>query len=87
MNAFTLLSLSVLLSAPVLAQDLCSANLQRLADQTVGTPLGDPLEQQFEALRKAAAQAEAAGELETCIARSAQALQLLERSNKTDGGG
>lgn len=78
---------SLLTSQAFAEEDLCAVNLQKLDDQTLGTPLGDPLEQQIDALREAAIQAQLDDDIDGCVAQSAKALQLLENSNKNDGGG
>lgn len=86
--AATLLVAAFLLGGQALANDdLCTINLQKLEDQSLGMPLGTPLEQQIDALRDAAIQAQFSNDPERCIAQSAKALQMLENSNKNDGAG
>lgn len=87
MKAIAILFAASLISTPLLAEDLCSLNLHKLADQlAIDAPLGDPLEQQIEGYRQEATKAQAQGDIEMCIAKSAQALQLLQSSNHGSSG-
>lgn len=84
MKALALFAIASLLGNAAFAEDMCSANLQQLDDQSLGMPLGDPLEQQVETLREAAIQAQLADDVDGCVTQSAKALQLLENSSKGD---
>lgn len=83
----------LLVAAPLLAgqaladDDLCAVNLQKLEDRSLGLQLGDPLQEQVDALRDAAIQAQFSNDTERCIAHSSKALQLLENSNKNEAAG
>ncbi|MBU3058342.1 hypothetical protein [Pseudomonas indica] len=90
MKRTILLITATLLTAPAFAEDLCAVNLQKLDDTMATMTASDPIKENVEEHRKAAEEARAAGDLETCASHAEKALQAITRQgegNETNGGG
>ncbi|MFZ3203870.1 MAG: hypothetical protein WA161_08355 [Pseudomonas sp.] len=88
MNRFSLFSIVIAaaLASPAFAEDICTVNLQKLADNSAAlTTLASPAKEQVEEHKKAAEEAQRAGDVETCGAHTEKALQLLQGPGG-DGG-
>lgn len=69
----------VISAAPAFAEDLCTANLQKLNDSTAAeTTAAESVKMQVAELKKAAEEAQSAGDLEACGTHAEKALMLLE---------
>ena len=74
------------LASPAFADDTCTVNLQKLADNSAAlTTIASPVKEQVEEHKTAAEEAQRAGDVETCGAHAQKALQLLQGPSE-DGG-
>jgi len=74
------------LASPAFADDTCTVNLQKLADNSAAlTTTASPVKEQVEEHKKAAEEAQRAGDVGTCGAHAQKALQLLQGPSE-DGG-
>lgn len=88
MNRFSLFGIiiAVALASPAFAEDTCTINLQKLADNSAAlTTLASPAKEQVEEHKKAAEEAQRAGDVETCGTEAEKALQLLQRPGGEGG--
>lgn len=77
-----------LLAGPALADDLCDSNIQKIDDEMkaeVKMTDTNARQDQVMRLQEKAIQAQAAGDIQTCISTSNEALKLLMKS--ADMGG
>ncbi|WP_079204752.1 hypothetical protein [Pseudomonas sp. CC6-YY-74] len=66
-------------AAPAFAEDLCTVNLQKLNDSmTTETTTAESVKMEVAELKKAAEEAQSAGDLEACGTHAEKALMLLE---------
>ncbi|AYC34140.1 hypothetical protein D3880_18010 [Pseudomonas cavernae] len=88
MKRTALLIATALLASPVFAADLCDSNIQKIDDAVktnVTTSDTTPRQDQVMRLQEKAIQAKAAGDIQTCIATSGEALKLLMKSGDLGG--
>lgn len=86
MKRLSLFCIVAALAAPAFAEDSCTVNLQKLADSTAAlTTAASPVKEQVEEHKKAAEEAQRAGDVESCSAQAQKALQLLQGPSE-DGG-
>lgn len=88
MKRSVLLITMAVLASPVLADDLCDSNIQKIdeAMKTDGnTTDTTPQQDQVMRLQEKAIQAKAAGDIQGCIAASSEALKLLKKSGDMGG--
>lgn len=88
MKPTVLLISMALLAGPVLADDLCDSNIQKIDDEMktqVNATDTDPRQDQVMRLQEKAIQAQAAGDIQTCISTSSEALKLLKKAGDMGG--
>lgn len=88
MSRFSLFGIVIAaaLASPAFADDLCTVNLQKLADKSAAlTTLASPAKEQVEEHKKAAEEAQRTGDMETCGAEAEKALQLLQKPGGEGG--
>ena len=73
-------------ASPAFADDLCTTNLQKLENSSAAlATLASPAKEQVEEHKKAAEEAQRAGDVETCGAEAEKALQLLQKPGGEGG--
>ena len=84
MKRSVLLVLAALVATPIFAaDDLCTINLQKLADYKASSgTIGQPLLGQIHDARVAAQEAQAAGDTQKCINLTTKALQDVVNAQK-----